>query len=176
MVDMANRANNSSGQFPVHHNRVKSKPIKNIDSSSHLSLGSAGVHAALLRVDAGPQEGGFPRVHVVLVLARQVQGLEVLEDVPALAAVELEHVAPRHEGGLDVAQLQLVQRQHELLVFLLQSEHHHYIQLTYSNIFVFVFEVKFVEISRYYNKNKQYSDNTSSSLNQARLSDVRTNQ
>ena len=106
---------------------MTSKPIKNIDSDSHLSLGPTGVHTALLRVDAGPQEGGFPGVHVVLVLARQVQSLEVFEDVPALAAVELEHVAPRHEGGLDVAQLQLVQRQHELLVFLLRSGHQRYI-------------------------------------------------
>ena len=119
---------------------MTSKPIKNIDSDSHLSLGSAGVNAALLRVDAGPQEGGFPGVHVVLVLARQVQSLEVFEDVPALAAVELEHVAPRHEGGLDVAQLQLVQRQHELLVFLLRSGHQRYIPAHLFRQYLFILE------------------------------------
>ena len=48
-----------------------------------------------------------------------VAHLEVLEDVPTLRAVEGEHEAPRHEGGLDISKLQLVQRQHKLLVFLL---------------------------------------------------------
>ena len=48
--------------------------------------------------------------------------LEVLEHVPSLGAVEGEHEAPGHEGGLDVSELQLVQGQHELLVFLLECK------------------------------------------------------
>jgi hypothetical protein len=46
--------------------------------------------------------------------------LEVLEDVPPLRVVDGEHVPPGHEAGLEVPQLQAVQRQHVLLVFLLQ--------------------------------------------------------
>ena len=49
-----------------------------------------------------------------------VAHLEVLEDVPSLRAVEGEHEAPGHEGGFDISELQLVQGQHKLLVFLLK--------------------------------------------------------
>ena len=38
-----------------------------------------------------------------------VTHLEVLEHVPSLGTVEGEHEASRHEGGLDVSELQLVQ-------------------------------------------------------------------
>ena len=58
----------------------------------------------------------------VLVVDDGVAHLEVLEHVPSLGAVEGEHEAPGHEGGLDVSELQLVQGQHELLVFLLECK------------------------------------------------------
>ena len=47
--------------------------------------------------------------------------LEVLEYVPALRIVDGEHVPPGHEAGLNVAQLEPVQRQHVLLVLFLHS-------------------------------------------------------
>ena len=42
---------------------------------THLSVSVEPLWLGLLRVDPGPEEGGLPRVHVVLRLARQVQGL-----------------------------------------------------------------------------------------------------
>jgi hypothetical protein len=57
---------------------------------------------------------------------QQVSNLEVLEDVPALRIVDGEHVAPGHEAGLQVAQLQLVQRQHVLLVLFLFGDQINY--------------------------------------------------
>ena len=76
---------------------------------------------ALLWIDARPEERGFPRVDVVLSLARQLQRLPVLVDISTLRVVDGEHVATRHETRLHVPQLEAVQGQHELLVFLLST-------------------------------------------------------
>ena len=74
----------------------------------------------------GPMSEKQCGVNVLNVFVVDARGagahLEVLEHVPSLGAVEGEHEAPGHEGGLDVSELQLVQGQHELLVFLLECK------------------------------------------------------
>ena len=87
--------------------------------ATDLSVSVGGLRA-LLGVDAGPEEGGLPRVDLVLRLAGELEGLEVLVDVAVLGVVDGEHVPAGHEPGLDVAELQLVEREHELLVLLLE--------------------------------------------------------
>ena len=76
---------------------------------------------ALFWIYTGPKEGSLPGVNVVLAFTGQVQGLEVLEDVPALRVVDGKHVPPGHEATLQVSQFQPVQGQHVLLVFLLEA-------------------------------------------------------
>ena len=55
-----------------------------------------------------------------LLVDASVANLEVLKHVPSLGTVECEHEAPGHKGGFYVSKLQLIQGQHELLVFLLE--------------------------------------------------------
>ena len=51
----------------------------------------------------------------------EAENLIILEDISALRVVNGKHMTTRHEGGLKVSQLELFQRKHELLLFLLRK-------------------------------------------------------
>ncbi len=93
--------------------------IKVQQRSKHYLIFAVHSSRALLWVDSSTQKRCLPRVHVVLGFAGQLQGFPVSAHVPSLWIVDGEHVPTGHEPGLQISQLQVVQRQHVLLVSLL---------------------------------------------------------
>lgn len=57
-------------------------------------------HPDTLRIDASPEEGGLPAVHLLLRLAGQFQLPVILVDIPARQpGGEARRVTPIHAGG-----------------------------------------------------------------------------